>query len=123
MKILVIGGTGTIGSKVANHFAKENTVLIGGRTNKGLPVDISDKNSVRGLFQKTGRLDALVCIAGEAKWGPFESLTEEDFYLGIKGKLMGQVNLVQIGVEYLNPGGSVTLSTGILADDPVLHTT
>ena len=123
MKILVIGGTGTIGSKVANHFAKENTVLIGGRTNKGLPVDISDKNSVRGLFQKTGRLDALVCIAGEAKWGPFESLTEEDFYLGIKGKLMGQVNLVQIGVEYLNPGGPVTLSTGILADDPVLHTT
>jgi NAD(P)-dependent dehydrogenase (short-subunit alcohol dehydrogenase family) len=52
-----------------------------------------------------------------------ESLTEEDFYLGIRSKLMGQVNLVRIGVEFLNPGGSVTLSTGILADDPVMHTT
>ena len=35
---------------------------------------------------------------------------------------MGQVNLVRIGKDYLNRGGSITLSTGILADDPVLKT-
>ena len=36
---------------------------------------------------------------------------------------MGQVNLVRLGVAHLNPGGSFTLSTGILAEDPVPMTT
>ena len=36
---------------------------------------------------------------------------------------MGQVNLVRIGRKYLNKKGSITLSTGILADDPVEKTT
>ena len=123
MKILIVGGTGTIGSKVAAHFAKGNEVLLAGRSHGALTADIRDAESIRKMFEKTGPVDAIVCIAGEAKWGPFETLTEEDFYTGIRSKLMGQVNLVRIGVEYLTPGGSVTLSTGILADDPVLHTT
>jgi hypothetical protein len=49
--------------------------------------------------------------------------TEEDFYIGLKSKLMGQVNLVRIGQKYLNAGGSFTLTTGILADHPVDLTT
>ena len=53
----------------------------------------------------------------------FDKLTEEDYYIGLKSKLMGQVNLVRIGKNYLNPNGSITLSTGILADDPVVKTT
>ena len=36
---------------------------------------------------------------------------------------MGQVNVVRIGMNYLNHGGSFTLTTGILADDPVVLTT
>ena len=36
---------------------------------------------------------------------------------------MGQVNLVRIGQDYLNEKGSITLSTGILADEPVIKTT
>ena len=35
---------------------------------------------------------------------------------------MGQVNLVRIGQNYLNQNGSITLTTGILADDPVVKT-
>ena len=49
-------------------------------------------------------------------------LTEDDYYIGLKSKLMGQVNLVRIGQHYLNKNGSITLSTGILADDPVVKT-
>jgi NAD(P)-dependent dehydrogenase (short-subunit alcohol dehydrogenase family) len=70
-----------------------------------------------------GELDAVICIAGEAKWAAFDSLAEADFEIGLKSKLMGQVNLVHIGQRYLNPGGSFTLTTGILADYPVLQTT
>jgi NAD(P)-dependent dehydrogenase (short-subunit alcohol dehydrogenase family) len=68
-------------------------------------------------------VDAIICIAGDAKWDKFENLTEDDFYVGIKSKMMGQVNTVRIGKDYLNDGGSITLSTGILADDPVDMTT
>ena len=75
------------------------------------------------MFENVGKVDAVVCIAGEAKWAAFETMSEEDFYIGLKSKLMGQVNLVRIGLKYLNDGGSFTLSTGILADDPVECTT
>jgi hypothetical protein len=36
---------------------------------------------------------------------------------------MGQVNLARLGRSYLTPGGCITLSTGILADHPVVMTT
>jgi NAD(P)-dependent dehydrogenase (short-subunit alcohol dehydrogenase family) len=75
------------------------------------------------MFEAVGNLDAVVCIAGEAKWAAFESMSEEDFYIGLKSKLMGQVNLVRIGQDYVNKGASFTLSTGILADHPVELTT
>lgn len=122
MKILIIGGNGTIGSKVSTHFAAENEVIIAGRTSGDVQVDIANSESIKRLFENTGKLDAIVCIAGEAKWANFDELSEEDYYIGLKSKLMGQVNLVRIGQHYLNAGGSITLSTGILADDPVVKT-
>ena len=123
MKILIIGGKGTIGSKVSSHLAKKHDVVIAGRTSGDVTVDITDSQSIEAMFAATGKVDAVVCIAGEAKWAPLADLTEEDFYIGLKSKLMGQVNLVRIGRGYLNAGGSFTLSTGILADHPVDMTT
>ena len=123
MKILIIGGNGTIGNKVTSHFNTENKVLIAGRTSGDFFVDITDSNSITEMFKKTGKLDAIICIAGEAKWADFNDLSEDDYYIGLKSKLMGQVNLVRIGQNYLNSNGSITLSTGILADDPVVKTT
>jgi NAD(P)-dependent dehydrogenase (short-subunit alcohol dehydrogenase family) len=123
MRLLIIGGTGTIGSKVTTYFSQNHEVLVAGRSSAEFSVDISDSDSIQSVFQKTGLLDAIICTAGEAKWAPFENLTEADFHIGLESKLMGQVNLVRLGKEYLNPGGSITLTTGILADDPVTMTT
>ncbi len=123
MKILLIGGTGTIGSKVAERFSRDHEVIVAGRKSGDVSVDIADAESIQTLFEQVGQLDAVVCIAGEAKWAAFETMSEEDFYIGIRSKLMGQVNLVRIGREYLAPGGSFTLTTGILADHPVKQTT
>ena len=123
MKILIVGGNGTIGSKVSAHLSKKHEVIIAGRTSGDINVDMTDSDSIKAMFEKTGSVDAVVCTAGEAKWAAFDSLSEADYYIGIKSKLMGQVNLVRIGKDYLNPGGSFTLSTGILADHPVLMTT
>lgn len=123
MKILIVGGNGTIGKKISKYFSKKHEVIIAGRNSGDVTVDIAESASIKSMFEKIGKVDAVVCAAGEAKWAEFASLTEEDFYIGIKSKLMGQVNLVRIGKDYMNPGGSFTLSTGILADHPVALTT
>lgn len=123
MKILIIGGNGTIGKTIAAHFTTDHEVIIAGRTSGDVTVDIADSASIQQLFEQTGKLDAILCIAGEAKWADFDALSEDDYYIGLKSKLMGQVNLVRIGRKFLNPNGSITLTTGILADDPVVKTT
>jgi NAD(P)-dependent dehydrogenase (short-subunit alcohol dehydrogenase family) len=49
---------------------------------------------------------------------PFKSITEltlEDYRSGIADKVLGQIELVRRGIEFVNDGGSFTLTTGILA--------
>lgn len=123
MKIIIVGGNGTIGKRVSAHLAQKHETLIVGRRNTDIIVDIADSDSIKAMYESVGKVDAVICIAGEAKWAAMADLTEEDYYIGIRSKLMGQVNLVRLGLAYLNPGGSFTLSTGILADDPVPLTT
>ncbi len=123
MKILVIGGSGTIGSKVASYLNQKHDIIIAGRNSGDFQVDITKVESIRELLESIPSLDSIICLAGEAKWDDFKDLTEEDHYIGIRSKLMGQVNLVRIAQDYLKSRGSITLSSGILADDPVIKTT
>jgi NAD(P)-dependent dehydrogenase (short-subunit alcohol dehydrogenase family) len=123
MKILIIGGTGTIGKRLVSHFNEKHEVLVASRENGDYMVDITDAVSIRRLMESIPSLDSVICVAGESKWDDFKDLSEDDFYIGIKSKLMGQINLVRIGQDYLKSRGSITLTTGILADDPVIKTT
>lgn len=122
MKILIIGGQGTIGQVVTQHFQQTEEVIVAGRQSGEVQVDLADSASIQQMLDKVGQVDAIICIAGEAKWADFKDLSEEDYYIGIKSKLMGQVNLVRLGQHHLAPKGSITLTTGILADDPVVKT-
>ncbi len=123
MKILIVGGNGTIGKKVAAHLNQRHEVVIAGRKNADVEVNISDPDSIHRMFESVPLIDAVVCTAGEAKWDNFNDLSEKDYYIGIRSKLMGQVHLVKIGKDFINSGGSFTLTTGILGDDPVPRTT
>ncbi|NER19111.1 short chain dehydrogenase [Spongiivirga citrea] len=126
MKILVIGGAGTIGKKIVEHFSKEHQVLVAGRSSKDYPIDIADSRSIKNLFKKikkSGKIDAVICAAGEAKWARMKDMSETDFHIGLRSKLMGQVNVVRHAHKCLKRKGSITLTTGILADDPVYTTT
>ena len=122
MKILIVGGNGTIGKAVSDGLKQKHEVIIAGRSIGDVNVDITDVESIKSMYQKVGKIDALVSCAGAAKWAAFDEMTEEDFYVGIKSKLMGQVNLVRIGKNYISKNGSITLTTGILAEDPVYMT-
>ncbi|MGD9628865.1 MAG: short chain dehydrogenase [Pyrinomonadaceae bacterium] len=119
MRIVLIGSSGTIGRHIHERLSAKAEVLSAGRNGADIRVDITDEDSIEEMYNAAGSIDAVVCAAGPAKFGAFSELTEEDHYIGIRGKLMGQVNLVRIGQRYLNDGGSFTLTTGILADDPV----
>ena len=99
MKIVVIGGKGTIGSAVANHFKKKHEVITASRNNGDVQVDMESSESIKNMFEKIGKVDAIVNCAGATKWGPFAELSEEDFYVGLRGKLMGQVNIVRFGKD------------------------
>ena len=46
-------------------------------------------------------------------------MTDSEFRIGLNSKLMGQINLVLIGQQYINPKGSFTLTSGSLSEDPV----
>ncbi|MEG5264055.1 short chain dehydrogenase [Pseudomonas sp. JDS28PS106] len=120
MKILLIGASGTVGSAVERELAPRHEIIRIGRTSGDEQVDISDSASIRRLFERTGPFDALVCAAGNVRFVPLKDMTEADFDLGLRDKLMGQVNLLLIGQHYANDGASFTLTSGILSDEPIL---
>jgi NAD(P)-dependent dehydrogenase (short-subunit alcohol dehydrogenase family) len=119
MKILLIGASGTIGKRIYDTFSKKHEIVRASRSGADVEVDITDAGSIEKMYESTKGIDAVICAAGPARFAPFAELTKEDFYVGIRGKMMGQVNLVRIGQNYLNDHGSFTLTTGILAEEPV----
>ncbi|EZI29375.1 short chain dehydrogenase [Pseudomonas extremaustralis] len=119
MKILLIGANGTVGSAVKAELAPRHEVISIGRTRGDFQVDISDSASIRSLFEQTGQFDALICAAGSVNFVPLGDMSASDFELGLRDKLMGQVNLLLIGREYANDGASFTFTSGILNRDPI----
>jgi NAD(P)-dependent dehydrogenase (short-subunit alcohol dehydrogenase family) len=120
MKILIIGATGTIGKHVTAALQNNHEVIKAGSNSADIQVDISSTESIKNFYQQVGKFDALICAAGNAQFGPLASMKDTDFRIGVNSKLMGQVNLVLIGQHYINPKGSFTLTSGALADDPIV---
>ena len=119
MKILLIGAGGTIGSAVDKELSQRHEVIRIGRSSGDFRVDISGSDSIRQLFEQTGKFDALVCAAGNVTFAPLGEMNADSFALGLQDKLMGQVNLLLIGREYANDGASFTFTTGVLSHDPI----
>jgi NAD(P)-dependent dehydrogenase (short-subunit alcohol dehydrogenase family) len=119
MKIIVIGATGTIGSAVVQEIGNRCEVIPVSFSKSAVTVDIADSTSISRMFKTTGRVDAVICAAGLAKFGPMASLSDADFALGLNSKLMGQVNLVRLGMEHVNDNGSFTLTSGMLSRKPM----
>ncbi len=118
MKIIVIGATGTIGSAVATALAERHEVVRASR-NGDVRVDIEDASSIGTMYETVGEVDAVVCAAGRGAFGALGELSDEDFALCLKSKLMGQVNLLRLGLSRVREGGSFTLTSGVLAQRPI----
>lgn len=118
MKILLVGASGTLGRAIAQALSHHD-VLAASRNSADYPVDITDDASVAVLLRKTGKVDAIVSAAGVLHFGPLPEMTPAQFTVGLNDKLLGQVRLALLGQHALNDGGSITLTTGIVADEPI----
>jgi NAD(P)-dependent dehydrogenase (short-subunit alcohol dehydrogenase family) len=119
MKVLVVGGTGTIGQAVVDALSGEHRVIVAGHTTGEVQVDLADPTSIERLYDTVGPLDAVVSCAGEAAFGALGELDDADFDESLSNKLMGQVNLVRRGLGAVRDEGSMTLTSGVLSQEPM----
>jgi NAD(P)-dependent dehydrogenase (short-subunit alcohol dehydrogenase family) len=118
MKVIVVGATGTIGKAVADALAARHQVVRVSRS--GAPAaNLEDEASLRRLLEAHAGADAVVSCAGSAAFKPLAALTGPDFEVGLRSKLMGQVNLARLAMQHLADRGSVTLTSGVLAHEPM----
>lgn len=119
MKILIVGASGTIGRFVVAALSERHQIVKAGSKSGDVQVDIKDSGSIRRMFGQVGKVDAVVSTAGKVHFGEFAKMTEAEIGIGLKDKLMGQVNLVLIGRDHVNDNGSFTLTSGLLSHDPI----
>ena len=118
MKIIIVGASGTMGKHLTSAFEKEHEVITVASEGCDVKVDITSTESIENMYKQVGAFDALISTAGPTFVGPWKKLNDVTFRQGVEGKMMGQINLVLIGQNYINPKGSFTLITGALSHDP-----
>jgi NAD(P)-dependent dehydrogenase (short-subunit alcohol dehydrogenase family) len=118
MKCLIVGATGTIGKAVADAFAAAGHEVLRASRKGEVAVDISDPASIKSMYDRVGKLDAVVSCAGAGAFAPLTELTDEQLDFTVKNKLLGQVNLVRFGMENITDGGVFVLTSGIFSRTP-----
>jgi len=120
MKILLIGATGTLGAALHKTLdTRGHEVLTVGRSGGDLRHDITDPAQVTELYDRAGRVDAVVSAAGHVPYKPVTELTPEDYLAAFHGKVLSQIDLVRQGIARIAERGSFTLITGVLAREPI----
>lgn len=119
MKVIIVGAAGDIGQAVCKDLRTRHEIITVGRTSGDHQVDIADPQAVKALYQTLAPLDAVISCAGDATFAPLGELDQDSFMLGLRQKVMGQVNLVLAGLDILSDAGSFTLTSGVLDRDPI----
>ena len=119
MRVLIVGAGGTIGSAVGRACEEAGHEVLEASRTGDFAVDMAHKDSIEKLYRVLGTLDAVICCAGQAAFAPLEKLTDEEIDFTIQNKLLGQVNLVRLGIDSLADGGVFILTSGIFSRKPV----
>lgn len=118
--ILVIGAKGKMGQAALTGLEKHK-IITASRSGDGCDykVDITSNESIRSFFKAVGNFDAVVNTVGFCEYADFVDMTEQQWLTTIMSKMMGQINVVRIGQEYIADHGSFTLISGILNVKPI----
>ena len=124
MRILVIGASGELGRAVVAELQGRHEIISAGSNSGDIRIDIENPASIVEGLAKAGPLDAVACAAGKVHFKPLSAIApaaiaDSVYGFGLVNKLMGQVNLTLAARESLRDGGSITLISGILADEPI----
>jgi NAD(P)-dependent dehydrogenase (short-subunit alcohol dehydrogenase family) len=118
MKIIIIGSSGVIGAAVVRALSKRHEVVgVTRHTTPGL--DIEAPSTFRDFFSAFKDVDAVVSCAGRAAFKPILELNDEDFQLSLNSKLLGQVAVIRAGLRHVRDNGSITVTSGVLAQKPM----
>jgi NAD(P)-dependent dehydrogenase (short-subunit alcohol dehydrogenase family) len=131
---LITGGTSGIGLATAKQFVTEGAyVVITGRRDSeltaavkeigrqvtGVQGDVSNLADLDRLFaeikREKGTLDIVFANAGAAKYGPFGTITEEDYDMMFSINVKGLLFTVQKALPLMPDGASIILNASIVA--------
>jgi NAD(P)-dependent dehydrogenase (short-subunit alcohol dehydrogenase family) len=135
-KVVVIGGTSGIGRAVATRAAALGADIVVASSTQAkvdaaraaLPdgavavaVDVTDEQQVAALFAQVGSFDHLVYTAGD--WGPMAGSRLVDLDLDRAGQVFavrfwGALAAAKHAHASMRPGGSITLTDGLIAHRP-----
>jgi NAD(P)-dependent dehydrogenase (short-subunit alcohol dehydrogenase family) len=122
MRTLVIGATGLVGGAAADALEAFGDEVLRASQSSELSVDVTDAGSIAALLERVttdGPLDAVVCAVGSVPFKPLGDLTAEDYLAAYRGKVASQVDVTRLATPLLADGGSITLTTGVLAREPI----
>jgi NAD(P)-dependent dehydrogenase (short-subunit alcohol dehydrogenase family) len=127
--VVVVGGSSGIGLSTA-LLAKQRgaNVIIAARSADRLkvvaaehgvttiPVDVTNDDSVTGLFNQCGPVDHVVLTAAQLRTGPFKTVAMDDVRATMESKFWGAWRVAR--AAEIHPGGSLTLVSGFLSLRP-----
>ena len=119
-KIIVVGATGKLGRVVVEGLQKDYEVIRAGRSGPDLKIDAFDFESVSDILASVGPFDGLVSCIGGTPFKTFEELTMDDFAAGLSTKCFSQLNLAKAAIPFLSENGSITLTSVIIGDEPII---
>lgn len=119
MRILVIGATGHIGSVVTETLESRGHQVLRASRGSEWTVDVTDPQSVRALFEKVEEVDAVVVASGSVPFAHLTDLTRDDYLAAFTSKALPQIDVVRVALDHVRDGGSITLTSGVLAREPI----
>ena len=117
--VILIGALGKMGQAALMGLGNHKVITAGRSGDVDHQVDITNEQSIRALYEKVGHFDAVVNTVGVCEYANFTEMTEAQWMTTVMSKMMGQINLVRIGQEYIADSGSFTLISGILNTKPI----
>lgn len=124
MKIIVVGGAGTIGKRLVPALRSHgHDVVVAGRTSGDVYVDLLSHASIEAMYREVGAVDSVVSIAAHGLLDQFGTLTADALLENMRAKFFGQADLVLTGQHHCADGASFTLTSGVFADQAWPHVT
>lgn len=122
MRILLIGGGGTIGSSIHESILREHSqlsfnessaeIIVVGRSSRPYPLDAKNEEICNIFFNNIGSFDALVCTFGETKWEKLNSICP--ISESLRNKAEAQIRVALAARKVIRSPGSVTLTSGVV---------